>query len=143
MHWNTEICDLMPFAIARFTKCSIFIFDPRHDSPLLVPGDSHQTVSIAFNGRSDGAAHYDAVKAVETHMPTALPDEMKDEVEPHLPMADEEVKDATESDVPMGDDEKKDETEEPDDEFYSSCVFPHTTCCKQRCYQSTSVEMIM
>jgi hypothetical protein len=140
MHWNSEICDVMPHAIARFTKCSIDIYDPRRDRPWRAPGDSQQSVSIAFNGRSDGAAHYDAVKAVETHMPMA--DEMKDEIESDMPMAGDEKKDEIESDIPMAD-EKKDEIEDPVDEFYSSCVFPHISCCKLRCYQSTSVEMIM
>lgn len=110
----------MPHAIARFTKCSIFIFDPRYDSPLLIPSDSLQSVSIVFNGRSDGAAHYDAVEAIKTHG-------LSEETESHRPLAEEENKGI----------------EDSEDEFYSSCVFPYISCCRLRCYKSFSVEMIM
>jgi hypothetical protein len=144
-NWSMDVGDLLPFGIVRVTEISLLIFDPRYERPRLY-GSGGDMVKIVFNGRTgqffvllyaDKSAHYDAVrprnaqktvsdnvtvKAVEAHMPMA-DDEMKDEIESHMPMADDEIEDS--------------------DEFYSSCVFPHISCCKLRCYESTSVEMIM
>jgi hypothetical protein len=62
-NYNAEIGDLIPHGIVLATGLSIVIYDPRYDRPLLYYGhlgDSH-LLPIAFNGRSDASAHYDAL----------------------------------------------------------------------------------
>jgi hypothetical protein len=62
-NYNTEIGDLIPHGIAAITNIRLFIYDPRYDFPLHYGLESSQAVVvIAFNGRTDAAAHYDAVR---------------------------------------------------------------------------------